>query len=104
MNYMSDWTKDEVKQRNGYIASKEKKQEFADFSEVNLKDLPDSWDWRDHGAVTSVKDQGHCGSCWAFSVTATVESAMFISGMSQLTDYSAQQVLDCSRAGNCKGG
>uniref|UniRef100_A0A0D9XGV8 Uncharacterized protein n=1 Tax=Leersia perrieri TaxID=77586 RepID=A0A0D9XGV8_9ORYZ len=66
-------------------------------------DLPASYDWRDHGAVAAVKDQGQCGSCWDFAGTAAVESINAIVTGNLLT-LSEQQVLDCSGAGNCEDG
>lgn len=62
-------------------------------------------DWTADGKVHSVKNQGACGSCWAFSATAALESAYLIAG--QNYDLSEQQLVDCSRAyGNqgCSGG
>ena len=71
-----------------------------------LRSLPTSVDWRDHGAVNPVKNQGGCGSCWAFSATSAIEGAWQISKNS-LLDLSEQQMVDCSwLQGNqgCNGG
>ena len=56
----------------------------------------DSKDWRDvSGVVSPVKDQGACGSCWAFSAIEAVESAWVIAGNSQVI-MAPQQLVDCS--------
>ena len=86
--------------------------EFHHFEEnkiFNLADfekIPDKVDWRKKGAVTGVKDQGKCGSCWAFAAVGTVESSWFIE-KGELKTLSEQQLVDCSEAqGNkgCNGG
>ncbi|BAT09434.1 thiol protease SEN102 [Oryza sativa Japonica Group] len=65
--------------------------------------VPPSWNWTKYGVVTPVKNQLTCGSCWAFSVAAAVESINMIRTGNLLT-LSEQQILDCSGAGDCNGG
>ena len=67
-------------------------------------DTASDLDWRDRGAVTDVKDQGQCGSCWAFSTTETIESAYFVAG-AELTELSVEQIVQCdTKDAGCNGG
>ncbi|KAK8871909.1 hypothetical protein M9Y10_007655 [Tritrichomonas musculus] len=76
-------------------------------TKVNLiqnNDDPDSLDWRTKGAVNTVKDQGSCGSCWAFSAIAAEEGAYFVSS-GKLYRLSEQNLVDCTTTCyGCQGG
>ncbi len=66
--------------------------------------LPTRWDWREHDAATPVKDQGRCGSCWAFATIGAVEACARIHDR-VIYDLSEQQLLSCNLAGyGCDGG
>ncbi|MGE0085465.1 MAG: C1 family peptidase [Desulfococcaceae bacterium] len=68
--------------------------------------LPASFDWRNNNGnfVTPVKDQGNCGSCWAFAATAALESQVLKTSGQSSTDLSEQIVVSCRGAGSCGGG
>jgi cathepsin H len=59
-------------------------------------DIPTGYDWVNTGAVTPVKDQGNCGSCWTFSTIGAMESHWNILGKGRNITFSEQQLVDCA--------
>jgi len=101
MNRFGDLTNAEF--RAQYVGLTHSK--AAPLATVIAAAVPASVDWRTQGAVTPVKDQGQCGSCWAFSTVGTCDGAWKIKHGSLLS-LSEQQLVDCSKDGNegCNGG
>lgn len=106
LNEFADLSHEEFKSK--YLGLKvefPRKRSSRGFSYRDVEDLPESVDWRSKGAVTPVKNQGSCGSCWAFSTVAAVEGInQIVTG--NLTSLSEQELIDCDRSFNngCYGG
>jgi len=82
---------------------------LRNLGESDVLGIPASIDWTTLGAVTPVKDQGQCGSCWSFSTTGALEGAYAIKN-GHLVSFSEQQLVDCDNLSNggrdhgCNGG
>jgi len=110
LNKFADLTSAEFKiMYNGYKPElrRGERSEVKTLTDLRIGAYPTgSLDWVSKGAVTGVKDQGQCGSCWAFSSTGSIEGAVFLKH-GHLTSLSEQQLVDCSTSyGNagCNGG
>uniref|UniRef100_A0A915PLA3 Cathepsin L-like n=1 Tax=Setaria digitata TaxID=48799 RepID=A0A915PLA3_9BILA len=114
LNNLADLTDEEFKVMNGFKPFNEtgfelrrQARQSGRYYKYNRNDrLPEEFDWRNYGFVTPVKDQGECGSCYAFSTVAALET-YHKRRNGQLIDLSPQQIVDCTRQlGNngCDGG
>jgi C1A family cysteine protease len=109
-NQFSHLSTDEYKQyvKLGLMTS-EPSGEFVHSAPNNLSSVPTEIDWTTKGAVTPVKNQGQCGSCWSFSTTGSLEGAYFLK-YGTLESFSEQNFVDCDNRKNggkdmgCNGG
>jgi len=108
LNKFADLTRGEFK--NIYLGYKPELRQNAKEMPIALSKIQayptGSLDWSEQGAVTGVKDQGQCGSCWAFSTTGSIEGAIYLKNK-VLNSLSEQQLVDCAgKYGNlgCNGG
>jgi len=100
VNKFTDMTPQQFKSYKGYslsksLANRGQMQYAPSNTKVGLQDLPASVDWRQKGVVTPVKNQGGCGSCWAFAATESIESNV-AQNTGKLLTLSPQNVVDCT--------
>jgi cathepsin L len=108
INQFSDMTSEEVRRERNGLRPELKKPSLHQnsFAHIDVNDLPKTVDWRKKGVVTPVKDQGQCGSCWAFAAVASLEGQHALA-TKKLVSLSEQNLVDCSaNEGNygCEGG
>jgi len=98
LNHLADLTNEEYQTLLlGY-----KKNKYSNNYDIQIKsqktlsehNIPDSFDWREHNCVTPVKNQGMCGSCWAFSAVASME-CVYAQNTGKLVSFSEQELVDC---------
>ncbi|CAH1401289.1 unnamed protein product [Nezara viridula] len=106
MNKFSDFTPEELDGMKCFQGDFKRPPSQHVFSFREGAPYPQNLDWRSKGAVTEVKNQGQCGSCYAFSATGSLEAQHFIK-TGKLVSLSEQNIVDCSgpqRNRGCKGG
>ena len=109
-------TKEEEKQRQGYVYEEVDPNVFPRFEtneterlrrQLQYRPVPEAVDYAAQGAMTPVKDQGRCGCCWAVATMAAVESAVYLTpGTGRfLQSLSFQQLISCDKDNyGCNGG
>ncbi len=110
LNEHADWTDAEFAarrlggSRSGVLGNSDRARRLPQPAGPPSDSLPSAIDWREHGAVTRVKDQGLCGACWAFAAAGAVEGASAIR-TGDLIAVSEQELVDCvPTSQGCQGG
>ncbi|XP_048880512.1 cathepsin K [Brienomyrus brachyistius] len=105
MNHFGDMTPEEVTEKmTGLLVPPGRNRNSTFIPDADLRKLPKAVDYRKLGYVTSVKDQGSCGSCWAFSTAGALEGQL-MKTTGQLVSLSPQNLVDCvTENSGCGGG
>ncbi|GMT37486.1 hypothetical protein PFISCL1PPCAC_28783 [Pristionchus fissidentatus] len=109
VNGLSDLSTDEYRRRQGFAYASKKSSgkeplpvQQSSSAQQSLP-LPESIDWRKKGFTSAVKDQGNCGSSWAFAAAGAIEFAKF-KKTGKVTKISEQNLIDCSKSSGCSSG
>merc|ERR1719443_2055678 len=100
VNQFADWTKEEYSTyvtKNGLLPKRSALRNARALKADDIlkgEELADSVDWTTKGAVTPVKNQGQCGSCWSFSTTGSMEGAYFLKN-NKLVSFSEEMLVEC---------
>eukprot|EP00287_Rhodomonas_sp_CCMP768_P009393 CAMPEP_0196736446 /NCGR_PEP_ID=MMETSP1091-20130531/14503_1 /TAXON_ID=302021 /ORGANISM="Rhodomonas sp., Strain CCMP768" /LENGTH=354 /DNA_ID=CAMNT_0042080185 /DNA_START=29 /DNA_END=1093 /DNA_ORIENTATION=- len=109
LNSFADMTKEEYNKMLGYKNDLRATRSVGEHGKAckhrSITNISKSVDWRTKGAVTKVKNQGQCGSCWSFSTTGSVEGAWFVAGH-PLVSLSEEELVQCDTRSDegCNGG
>lgn len=104
MNQFADLSQEEFQKQHTGLSRPNQRSSECSLFHSSQKSLPGSVDWRGKNVLTAVKDQGQCGSCWAFACTETAESVYALKHKT-LPTLAPQELVDCVKTNyGCSGG